>query len=120
MTLLLRLLALLASLSLAVRALDWTPQNNFRVAQLPVPATGKTGFTLLPANLTGITFTNLLPIERHLTNQILLNGSGVAAGDVDGDGWCDLFFAGFAGNSHLFRNLGNWRFEDVTVASGIH
>ena len=49
MTLLLRLLALLASLSLAVRALDWSPHNNFRVAQLPVPATGKTGFTLLPA-----------------------------------------------------------------------
>ena len=119
MTLLLRLLALLASLSLAVRALDWSPHNNFRVAQLPVPATGKTGFTLLPANLTGITFTNLLPIERHLTNQILLNGSGVAAGDVDGDGWCDLYFCAAGGHNALYRNLGNWKFEDITVKAGV-
>ncbi|MEK7676900.1 MAG: VCBS repeat-containing protein [Verrucomicrobiota bacterium] len=48
-----------------------------------------------------------------------LNGSGVAAGDVDGDGWCDLFFAGLDGPNVLYRNLGNWRFADVTRASGL-
>src|SRR2546430_2812477 len=39
---------------------------------------------------TRIFFTNGLGAERYLTNQIYLNGSGVAAGDVDGDGWVDL------------------------------
>ena len=51
-------------------------------------------------------------------------GSGVAAGDVDGDGWPDLFFVnnappGVAGaRCALFRNRGDGTFEDVTDASG--
>ncbi len=32
---------------------------------------------------TGVAFTNVVPAERHFANQILLNGSGVAAGDVE-------------------------------------
>ncbi|MFN0066934.1 MAG: FG-GAP-like repeat-containing protein [Limisphaerales bacterium] len=52
-------------------------------------------------------------------NQILLNGSGVAAGDVDGDGWCDLYFCGLDGPNALYRNLGGWRFEEVAAASGV-
>src|SRR5882762_10267523 len=119
MTLLLRLIALLAAFSITAPALEWTNQNNHRVAQLPVPTTGKTGFTLLTPATTGITFTNLLPPERHLTNQILLNGSGVAAGDIDGDGWCDLYFCGLDGPNALYRNLGNWKFEDVTSEAGV-
>jgi hypothetical protein len=45
------------------------------------------GFELLKADLTGLVFTNSVPPSRYLTNQIPLNGSGVALGDVDGD--CD-------------------------------
>ncbi len=63
---------------------------------------------------------NLLPEPRHLTNQILPNGSGVAAGDVDGDGWCDLFFAGLLDSGcRLYRNLGGWRFADITAPAGV-
>lgn len=29
------------------------------------------------------------------------------------DGRCDLYFCGIGGTNALFRNLGNWRFEDV-------
>ncbi len=86
---------------------------------LKVPASGKIGFTLLPATATGIGFTNRLADDRHLTNQILLNGSGVAAGDVDGDGWCDLYFCGLDGANVLYRNLGNWKFDDVTKTAGV-
>src|SRR5262249_43413402 len=50
-------------------------------------------------------------------NQNLLNGAGVAAGDFDGDGWCDLYFCGLGGRNALYRNLGNWRFQDVTDAT---
>src|SRR6266850_2167012 len=52
-------------------------------------------------------------------NKILPSGSGVAAGDVDGDGWCDLYFCGLKSGNHLFRNLGNWKFEDITQQAGV-
>ena len=38
----------------------------------------------------------------------------MAAGDYDGDGLCDLFFCGLDSENKLYRNLGNWKFEDVT------
>jgi hypothetical protein len=48
-----------------------------------------------------------------------MNGSGVAAGDVDGDGWCDLYFCGLEGGNRLYRNQGNWHFQDITDESGV-
>jgi hypothetical protein len=54
-----------------------------------------------------------------MTNQILPNGSGVAAGDIDGDGWCDLFFCGLNSPNRLYRNLGAWRFQDITDVAGL-
>jgi hypothetical protein len=77
------------------------------------------GFSLLPMAETGIVFSNTLPELRSLTNHILLNGSGVALGDVDGDGQNDVFFAGLGGKSTLYRNLGGWKFQDITVSSGL-
>jgi len=68
---------------------------------------------------TSITFSNGIAVDRYTTNQIYLNGSGVTAGDVDGDGWCDIFFAGLAGQSRFYRNLGNWKFADATRDAGI-
>src|ERR1051325_4786412 len=99
--------------------LTWKTNVGFRVAELALTNAGRTGFTLLHSETTGIRFTNFVAEERHLTNQILLNGSGVAAGDVDGDGWCDLYFCGLDGPNALYRNLGNWRFEDITASAGV-
>jgi hypothetical protein len=73
----------------------------------------------MPGKSSGILFTNLLSGESGLRNQLLLGGSGIAAGDVDGDGWCDLFFCSLEGESRLYRNLGNWRFADITDQSGV-
>jgi hypothetical protein len=101
------------------RALDWQSEQGCRHAAVAPPQPGKTGFTLLPASQTGITFTNVLAQERYVTNQIYLNGAGVAAGDVDGDGWCDLFFCGLDRPNALYRNLGGWKFEDITAAAGV-
>ena len=49
-------------------------------------ATRTVGFTRLDPLATGLVFTNVVTESRYLTNQIYLNGSGVACGDVDGDG----------------------------------
>ena len=44
---------------------------------------------------------------------------GVCAGDFDGDGWDDLFFAHPYGGHRLFRNRGGFEFEDVTAQAGL-
>ncbi len=89
------------------------------VRPLAVPAAGRPGFSLLGPAQTGVTFSNVLSDARAAENQIRLNGSGVAAGDVDGDGWCDLYFCGLENPNALFRNLGGGRFADITTAAGV-
>jgi hypothetical protein len=42
---------------------------------------------------------------------------GVTAADYDNDGWKDLYVTAIGGN-HLFRNLGNGAFADVTARTG--
>jgi|GraSoiStandDraft_4_1057263.scaffolds.fasta_scaffold570235_1 hypothetical protein len=59
---------------------------------LALPPSGAPGLTRMDAAQAGVPFANLCPVARSLTNQIYLNGSGVAAGDIDGDGWCDVTF----------------------------
>jgi enediyne biosynthesis protein E4 len=98
---------------------EWQTGPGYRYAPLSLPAKGRTGFTLLEPSATGIRFTNTLAQERWLTNTMWLNGSGVAAGDVDGDGWIDLFFCSLEGHSTLYRNLGNWKFQDITASAGV-
>ncbi len=45
------------------------------------------------------------------------NWKGVAIGDYDGDGWLDVFLAGYRCLA-LLRNVEGKRFEDVTTAAG--
>ena len=78
-----------------------------------VPALG-IGFQRLEPGLTGLVFSNTVPSSRHLTNQLLLDGSGVTLADVDGDGLLDVFFGAAGGRSSLWRNRGGWRFEDIS------
>ncbi|MBE7503445.1 MAG: VCBS repeat-containing protein [Verrucomicrobiales bacterium] len=92
---------------------------GYHAAPLPVPAAGVAGFTRLPASATGLAFTNTLSPAHAAENQIRLNGSGVALGDVDGDGWCDVFVCALEQRGALFRNLGGWRFTNVTAAAGL-
>jgi enediyne biosynthesis protein E4 len=95
--------------------LKWESRDGYRVAPLDVPTDGHSGFTLLTPAQTSIHFTNQLTYDHSLLNQNLLNGAGLAAGDFDGDGLCDLYFCNLEGSNGLFRNQGNWSFENVTV-----
>ena len=83
----------------------------------PLRVTGKaaSGFTLMSPAQTGITFSNIV-VNRSIHTLI---ASGVAAGDVDGDGLCDLYFCSADGTNALYRNLGNWKFEDITASAGV-
>jgi hypothetical protein len=44
-------------------------------------------------------------------------GMGVAVGDIDNDGWSDLYLTGF-GRNQMFRNNGDGSFTDVSTPSG--
>lgn len=97
----------------------WRQQPWGRLLALSQPASHPPGFRALDPARCGILFTNQLAEFRHLTNQILLNGAGVALADVDGDGWTDIYLASADTPNRLFRNLGGWRFEDVTPQAGV-
>jgi hypothetical protein len=70
---------------------------------LSVPAAGRVGFTAIDAVASGIGFTNRLAPEAVVRNQNFMNGSGVALGDVDGDGQVDLL----AGANAFISSSGN-------------
>ncbi|HET9515612.1 MAG TPA: FG-GAP-like repeat-containing protein, partial [Gemmatimonadales bacterium] len=76
------------------------------------------GFTPLGTR-TGIQFTNTVSDSALLGNRILAQGAGVALGDVDGDGLVDVFLARTEGPNALYRNRGDWRFEDITAEAGV-
>src|SRR6266702_4307637 len=105
-------------LSADASSLNWKEVGAARVAALSIPAAGKTGFRLLPSELTGIHFTNKLSEQRAMNNVNLMNGSGVALGDYDGDGLCDIYLCNLDGTNALYKKLGNWKFKDVTQEAG--
>src|SRR5437588_7633308 len=91
----LKFFALAGLAALTARAstnLVWQAGNGFRFAALSVSTNGHSGFTLLNASQTGITFSNVLSDASIATNRLLEIGSGVALGDIDGDGWVDVCF----------------------------
>jgi len=59
---------------------------------------------------------------EDVTTQVGLNvplyGMGVCVGDIDNDGWPDVFIDGVGGN-RLFRNDSGKRFVDLTIEAGV-
>jgi enediyne biosynthesis protein E4 len=100
----------------ATLSADWRAADGYRW-QPVTPNGAGVGFTKMAAIDAGIGFTNRLSDDRSITNRNLLSGSGVAAGDVDGDGRPDLFFCGLDSSNELHRNLGDWRFTNVTATA---
>ena len=94
-------------------------EAGFEWEALNVTATAEQGFQRLDSTATEIRFVNHLAETSAEKNRILENGSGVAAGDVDGDGWVDLYFCRLEGGNVLYRNLGGFKFKDVTASAGV-
>lgn len=79
------------------------------------------GFRNIDPDESGIDFVNA--VEPEVAFSILdypyfYNGGGVGVADFDQDGLLDLYFTANQGVNKLYRNLGDWTFEDVTATSG--
>lgn len=102
----------------APKALVWYQEEGYRWAEVQGSGVG-VGFEAIAPRRSGITFANRLSDDALLRNRHYANGSGVATGDVDGDGWPDVYLAGLEGRNALYRNRGRWRFEDITEQAGV-
>jgi hypothetical protein len=67
----------------------------------------------------GIEFQNAVSDSLLLTNRYLAQGAGIAIGDIDGDGLPDVFLGRTEGCSALYRNLGNWKFQETARSAGL-
>jgi enediyne biosynthesis protein E4 len=79
-------------------------------------------FVQLDSTQTGVGFTNTVEDRADyniLTYRNFYNGGGVAMGDVNNDGLPDIFLTANLGESKLYLNKGNFKFTDITSASGI-
>ena len=80
------------------------------------------GLELMSSTHTGINFNNSIT-ESETVNHIYYNqiysGSGVAIGDLNNDGYPDIYFGGNQVGDKLYVNKGNLNFEDISKKSKI-
>ncbi|MDR7130162.1 hypothetical protein J2X69_002510 [Algoriphagus sp. 4150] len=84
-------------------------------------ASTPTLFEEVSPDSTNLTFINQIretDAANILTYQYFYNGGGVAVGDLNNDGWEDLYFTANQGQNKLFLNQGNLKFRDITLATG--
>ncbi|MCF3649160.1 FG-GAP-like repeat-containing protein [Synoicihabitans lomoniglobus] len=111
----------IAVANLAVHAADNVTYHPLSPRSQPG---GETLFTTLSPDATGVHTTNdytdpRMWGDRYHEFEIGAIGTGVTIGDYDGDGRPDIFVVSKTESSRLFRNLGNFKFEDVTNAAGV-
>lgn len=79
-------------------------------------------YTFIESKQSGIDFNNTIketPTEHLYTFNYIYNGAGVAIADFDNDGWQDIYFTGNQVPDRIYKNLKNFKFEDVSGRSGI-
>jgi hypothetical protein len=102
---------------LTLGLLIFLQSGNSLLAQTSSP-----NFEITSNKKSGVSFKNLLKEDEKnniLRYEYFYNGGGVAVGDLDNDGFEDIFFTGNMSSNKLYKNLGNWKFEDKTKSAGV-
>ncbi len=79
-------------------------------------------FNNVESSISGIDFSNDLQENSKLNIIEYLyyyNGGGVALGDINNDGLDDIYFSANEKADKLYLNLGNLKFKDIALSSGI-
>lgn len=79
-------------------------------------------YSLIPPENSGVDFNNEIketPTEHIYTFNYIYNGAGVAIADFDNDGLQDIYFTGNQVPDRLYKNLGQFKFKDVSASAGI-
>ena len=91
--------------------------STFIAIPLKIEGSSSPGFQRMNALESGVDFRNILAGDAFLTDAVAHNGSGLALGDVDGDQRVDIYFCGLQSPNKLFRNLGNWKFQEQEIGA---
>ena len=79
-------------------------------------------FQKLESSTTEIYFENRIEADEFYNVQediFIYNGAGVAIGDINNNGYPDIFFSGNRVSSRLYINKGDYQFEDITESAGL-
>ncbi len=79
-------------------------------------------FAYVPSKKTGITFSNVIPensVMNSMVYEYFYNGGGVAIGDIDNDGLPDIYFTANLESNALYRNKGDFHFENITKKASV-
>ncbi len=77
-------------------------------------------FTKVTSKSSGITFQNKFKQDlkfNFLNYPYIYAGAGLAVGDVDNDGFTDVYMVSNFGPNKLYKNKGSFSFDDITTAS---
>ena len=82
-------------------------------------------FDKIPSSYSNIDFSNTLTEDVSTKFNLLdfdyfYNGGGVGIADLDNDGLKDIVFTGNQVDNRIYKNLGDFKFEDITTSSGIN
>ena len=79
-------------------------------------------FSVLPGDVTGIEFSNDLPVDLDLNifnYMYYYNGGGLGMADLNNDTLPDLIFSSNLYEEKVYLNEGNFKFKDVSKETGI-
>ena len=120
-----------SSCSVLLAVILWGPirANGQAITMRPLepPSTAPDGvasrFEAIDGHSVGVTFEHYWVKQEEYRDAMerpyVIEGSGVTVGDVDDDSRPDIYLARPFGGGRLYRNLGDFRFDDVTEQAGL-